>query len=265
MAIDQPQDISTRPPRPRHRMVDRVAALLELVARSREGMTLTELARAVDAPVSSIQGLVNGLLATGYLDERERRYELGTAPYLLNLIAGRHLVNRVDHSVLESINKACGFTTLLAIAVSQHVFYIDNCSIVPRYDYLATNFVRRSLVRSSAGWVLLADFPRRDLFGYLGSLPGEDAERVERFLANLEAIRETGICAAPHTSKVADGVAIAVRQDGRTVGAISVVGPREQIGDHRDEVVDVLTAHRADWERPRSVTSQNGIGSRRLP
>lgn len=251
MAIDSPEDASARPPRPRHRMVDRVAALLEIVARSQGGMSLTELARAVDAPVSSIQGLVNGLVATGYLDERERRYELGTAPYLLNLIAGRHLVNRVDHSVLESINKSCGFTTLLSIVVSQHAFYIDNCSIEHRYDYLATNFIRRSLIRTSAGWVLLADFPRRDLFGYLGSLPEEDAERVGRFLANLEAIRETGICVAPHTSEVADGVSIAVRQDDRTVGAISVVGPSKQIEDHRDELVDLLTAHRIDWERTR--------------
>lgn len=251
MTTDPSEGDSAPTTRRRHRMVDRVAALLEYVARSSDGMTLTELARAVEAPVSSIQGLVNGLVATGYLDERDRRYELGTAPYLLNLIAGRHMVNRVDHSVLESINKACGLTTLLSIAVSTDVFYIDNCSIEPRYDYLATNFIRRSLVRTSAGWVLLAGFPRRDLWGYLASLPADDAERVERFLANLEDIQETGICAAPHISTVADGVSIAVRQDDRTVGAISIVGPEEQIGKRRDELVALLTSHRAEWERPR--------------
>jgi len=229
-------------------MVDRMAAVLEHVARSDQGMTLTELARAVEAPVSSIQGLVNGLVATGYLEERDRRYSLGTAPYLLNLIAGRHLVTSVDHSVLESIHAGCGMTTLLSIAVSTDVFYIDSVSREPRYDYLAKNFVRRSLIRTSAGWVLLADYTRRDLWTYLSSLPAEDEERVERFLANLDEIRETGICAGPHTSEVADGVSLAVREDDRTVGAISIVGPEDDIEQRRGELTRLLREHRDRWE-----------------
>lgn len=58
--------------RPRHRMIDRVAAIMELVARSGSGMTLTAVAKALDAPISSTQGLFNGLVAVGYLDERNR-------------------------------------------------------------------------------------------------------------------------------------------------------------------------------------------------
>jgi DNA-binding IclR family transcriptional regulator len=242
---------ATSPARKRHRMVDRVAALLDHVARSPEGMTLTELARAVDAPVSTIQGLVNGLVATGYLDERGRRYELGTAPYLLNLIAGRQMVTSIGHGPIESINAACGLTALLSIVVSTDVFYIDSCSVEPRYDYLAKNFIRRSLIRTSAGWVLLADFPRRDLWGYLASLPDEDGERVERFLANLDDIRHAGICAGPHSSELADGVSIAVRQNDRTAAAVSIVGTPEQIEERREELVELLVSHRAKWERQR--------------
>ena len=70
-------------------MIDRVAAILELVARSGAGLTLTAVAKALNAPVSSVHGLLNGLVAVGYLDERDRIYTLGTAPYLLNGIAGR--------------------------------------------------------------------------------------------------------------------------------------------------------------------------------
>jgi len=240
---------ATAPPlRRRHRMVDRMAAVLEHVARSDQGMTLTELAREVEAPVSSVQGLVNGLVATGYLEERDRRYSLGTAPYLLNLIAGRRLVTSVDHSVLESIHAGCGMTTLLSIAVSTDVFYIDSVSREPRYDYLAKNFVRRSLIRTSAGWVLLADYTRRDLWTYLSSLPAEDEERVERFLANFDEIRETGICAGPHTSEVADGVSLAVREDDRTVGAVSIVGPEDDIEHRRGELTKLLREHRDRWE-----------------
>lgn len=238
-------------PRKSHRMVDRVAALLEHVARSSAPLTLTELARAVDGPVSSIQGLVNGLVVTGYLDERDRRYVLGTAPYLLNLMADRRMITRVGHDVLESVHLRTGMTTLISVVVHNDVFYIDSCSREPRYDYLAKNFVRRSLIRTSAGWVLLADFSRRDLWAYLAGLPSEDDDRVEAFLAAMDAIRESGFCAAPGISEVADGVSMAVREEGLTVGALSVVGPREEVHARSAELVALLTEHRQAWESRR--------------
>lgn len=236
------------PIRKRHRMVDRVAGILELVARNDDGLSLTEIARLLDSPLSSIQGLVNGLVAAGYLDEYERRYRLGGAPYLLNLMAGRHLVTQVGHRELESVHGDTGLTTLLAVVVGQAVFYVDSCSSTPRYDYLAKNLVRRSLIRTSSGWVLLAGFNRRDLWSYLSGLPAEDEGRVERFLEELEKIQETGVCAAPHISEVADGVAVAVRERGRTVAAVSVVGPHADIRGRRDQLVELLEQHRQAWE-----------------
>ncbi|MBU8813106.1 IclR family transcriptional regulator [Mycolicibacterium goodii] len=236
------------PVRKRHRMVDRVAGILELAARNHDGLTLTELARLLDAPLSSLQGLVNGLVAAGYLDEYDRRYRLGGAPYLLNLMAGRHLVTQVGHRELEAVHADAGLTTLLSVVVGQGVFYVDSCSSTPRYDYLAKNLVRRSLIRTSSGWVLLAGFARRDLWSYLSSLPAEEDENRERFLHELETIQETGVCAAPRISEVADGVAVAVREGGRTVAAVSVVGPHAEIRSRRDELVELLTAHRRRWE-----------------
>jgi DNA-binding IclR family transcriptional regulator len=236
------------PVRKRHRMIDRVAGMLELVARNHDGLTLTEMARMLDSPLSSLQQLANGLVAAGYLDEYERRYRLGGAPYLLNLMAGRHLVTRVGHRELEAVHAESGLTTLLSVVVGQGVFYVDSCSSTPRYDYLAKNVVRRSLIRTSSGWVLLAGMSRRDLWSYLTTLPAEDDDNRERFLNELEAIQQTGICAAPHISEVADGVAVAVREEGRTVAAVSVVGPHADIRSRRDQLVELLARHRERWE-----------------
>lgn len=195
-----------------------------------------------------MQSLVDGLVAAGYLDEVDRRYHLGAAPYLLNLMAGRHLVTQVAHSELEAIHAETALTTLLSVVVGQSVFYIDSCASSPRYDYLAKNFVRRSLIRTSSGWVLLAGFSRRDLWSYLSTLPRDDEERVERFLAELDRLQETGVCAAPHISEVADGVAVAVRERGRTVAAVSVVGPHADIRSRADQLVESLAEHRRHWE-----------------
>lgn len=223
-----------------------------MAARNHDGVTLTEIARSLDSPISSIQGLVNGLVAAGYLDEYERRYRLGGAPYLLNLMAGRHLVTQVGHGELEGVNADSGLTALLAVVVGQSVFYVDSCSPSPRYDYLAKNLVRRSLIRTSSGWVLLAGFSRRDLWSYLSTLPAEDEPLVERFLADLESIQGSGVCAAPQLSDVADGVSVAVRECGRTVAAVSVVGPHAEIRSRRDELVALLEDHRRRWESKNS-------------
>ena len=70
------------PARP-HRTVDRVTGILETVSLSPRGVTLAELAVALDAAKSSIQELTNGLLARGYLTEEDRRFHLGPGPFIL--------------------------------------------------------------------------------------------------------------------------------------------------------------------------------------
>ncbi|MGW8591906.1 IclR family transcriptional regulator [Dietzia sp. NPDC055340] len=237
------------PERPRHRMVDRVASILEAVARSGSGMTLTAIAKALGAPVSSTQGLVNGLVATGYLDERDRVYTLGMAPYLLNVIAGRPPVTQVPHDALEAINEETGMVTVLSAAVGDDLFYVDHVSSDPAYAYLAENRLRRSLLRTSAGWVLLAARENRDLWAYLNARPEADSGRVEAFLEALAQIRETGICAAPHAAeKGADGVSVAVTERGGTIAAVGVIGSRAEIDERRDDLVEILGRHVATWQ-----------------
>src|SRR4029453_14580958 len=66
-----------------HRTVDRVIGIVETVCLSPRGVTLAELAAALDAAKSSIQELTNGLLARGYLIEEDRRFSLGPGPFIL--------------------------------------------------------------------------------------------------------------------------------------------------------------------------------------
>ena len=135
----QSDEVGRARPRSRHRTVDRIAAILEFAARSHAGITLSEIAKKLAAPVSSVQGLINGLVSAGYLEEHDRRYFLGSAPYLLNRLAGRQPVSTVTHSDLEEIHEKTGLTTVLSIAVGQNIFYVDYCSSDPRFAYLAEN------------------------------------------------------------------------------------------------------------------------------
>jgi DNA-binding IclR family transcriptional regulator len=229
-------------------MVDRVAAILELIARSPGGMTLTAVAKALDAPVSSTQGLLNGLVATGYLDERNRIYTLGTAPYLLNVIAGRPPVTSVSHAQLEKLHAEVGQTVALAADVGDDLFYFDHVSSDPHYAYLGENRVRRSLLRTSGGWLLLADREKRDLWSYLNSRPESDAEARRKFLDRLDELRETGVCAAPGVAEDGgDGVSVALREGGRTIATVGVIASVQTITDRAEEFTEVFLRHASRW------------------
>ncbi|MBB3664553.1 DNA-binding IclR family transcriptional regulator [Prauserella sediminis] len=213
-------------------------------------MSLTAISHKVGAPVSSVQGLVNGLVAAGYLDERARTYRLGVAPYFLNLLAGRGVVNRIVHEDLVELHaETDGTTVVLGVAVGSDVVYIDHCSTDPRTAYLAKRFFRRSLIRTSTGWVLLADWEQRDLWAYLETLAPEDEDRIQRFLVEQEKIREDGVAALPAAAEdmEIDGISVPVWERGRVVAAVGVVGPREVLQPRRAEIVDALRRHSGRW------------------
>ena len=55
-----------------HRPTERVLDILELLSNSEEGMTLTELAKALNAPKSSIMPLVHTMTARKFICKRIR-------------------------------------------------------------------------------------------------------------------------------------------------------------------------------------------------
>ncbi|MGV0741683.1 IclR family transcriptional regulator [Mycolicibacterium sp. XJ870] len=238
---------SNAKPRARHRTVDRIAQILEFIARSHDGTTLSEIAKELDAPVSSVQGLVNGLVATGYLDEHNRRYVLGSAPYLLNRLAGRQPASTVTHADLQAIHEQSGLTTVLSIAVGPNIFYVDYCSADPRFAYLAENYVQRSLIRTSAGWVLLAGMDQRDQWAYLRGVEDDERPLIDRFFADLPHIQQSGICAAPNASERGDGISIAVREKDKTVAAVGIISTHEEISARRDELAAILQDGERLW------------------
>lgn len=234
--------------RPNHRMVDRVSAILEATARSRTGLTLTALASHIEAPLSSTQGLANGLVATGYLIERERSYYLGPAPFFLTRIAGSSPVDSVSSEHLTEIHEATGHTVVLAIAVGDGLYYVDHAADSARYSYLAENFVKRSLIRASSGWILLSGMSRRDLWSYLSTLPPEDQPFADEFLDSMKQIQTDQIVVAPAVSTSGiEGIATSVTTGGEVIGSVAVIGDHQEILNDADTISRILIDYRGRW------------------
>jgi DNA-binding IclR family transcriptional regulator len=89
---------------------------------------------------------------------------------------------------------------------------------------------------------------RRDLWSRLSAARTEEEPLVERLLADLPTIQETGLVITPDVSEVEiEGIATAVTVDGRTVAAVACIGDHGEINERKDEIVAVLREARGTW------------------
>ncbi|MBB4678919.1 IclR family transcriptional regulator [Crossiella cryophila] len=237
------------PKRPHHRAVDRIAAILETVATEPQGLGLTQLALRLDAPVSSIQKLVNGLVAVGYLDETDHRFTLGAAPYLLSLRAGRVPARVVRHADLVALSREHRCSAVLAVRLGDASVYVDWAGTDDPFNYLTVRQLRTPLPETAVGRVLLAHLPERERHEVVSAHVGGEAEAALGLLAELAEIREDGFSlgdSGPMLRGIA-AVAAPVWAEGVVVGAVSLAGRREGVGERLPELAEVLVSAVREW------------------
>jgi DNA-binding IclR family transcriptional regulator len=245
----------------RHQAVDRIARILELVAGRVDGLTLSEMAAGMKAPVSSIQSLVNGLVAAGYLDRQQMRYLLGPAPYILTLQAKQMPARSITHDDLVALQLEGNFTVVLGVRVGDDFVYVDEAGDHPQLQYRAQTRARQPLLEATTGWALLAALDDDDLHNYLASHPRQDL--VQQFLEHVSNIRATGVVTAvitgvgprPGGGTQTGVVSTAVRDPrGHVVGAVCIGQDPVFFRDHEDKMIEILLRHTSHWATRRSTS-----------
>ena len=229
------------PARP-HRTVDRVTAILETVSLAPQGVTLAELATALDAAKSSVQELTNGLLARGYLVEDDGRFHLGPGPFILAARTNKIAALSLDHRFVVELNRVLGCNVLVGVRVGDAIVFVDHVGQEsPALTYVARTHARRPLYTSAAGKTLLANLPDEEMYRLLDLAGPERADDVRRFLAELPEIRATGLAFNRGTT-LADAFVVAT----------PLLGPRR-------------LGHRGDQRRGRGTGSRSTRPARRRP
>lgn len=178
------------PPR-HHRTVDRVVAILEMVARHGRDLSLSTISRELDAPRSSVQALTNGLVAAGYLVEHDQKLSLGAGPFVLTLMGNRIAALGLTHSTLEELHRKVGFSVMVGVGVGDSMVYVDQVGDSPTLEFVARNHSRRSLYATASGKIILAELPYKEMDSLLLSAPHSEAAAVQAFLTELPEIRRT--------------------------------------------------------------------------
>jgi DNA-binding IclR family transcriptional regulator len=239
------------PPR-HHRTVDRTVAIMEEASRASNGVSLAELAQRLKAPKTSIQELTNGLLATGYLVERDRRFLLGPGAYVLSLATAGGPLREVKHEELERAQERVGMTLFLGTRVGDDHVFVDRAGEDVLMDFVSATRPRRPLLITATGKVILSYMPQAERNEFLRRKEDEEPEVVAAFLEELPEIRERRL-AFNRARTVPGRYAVAsplLGPDGAYVATLCAVGPTE-VEQILDEVGARLIAAVDQWRWPR--------------
>jgi DNA-binding IclR family transcriptional regulator len=243
-----------------HRTVDRVTRILEEVV-YRPGMTFAELARALDAPKSSVHGFVSGLLANGWLFELDRRFYLGPAVYGLTLVSGQIRAGTVTHENLEALRDAADAAVFVGVRAGEHLIYIAEVGSDPVVGFDARSNIRRGLLSTAGGKALLAARPDSEIEAYLRRRDPDDSELVRHFLDELDEIRTSRIATNVRQSGTRFAVATTVNHQspGNAVASITLVGSTADLEPRQKKLSKLLLKHVDAWATERPVTPREAI------
>lgn len=221
-----------------HRTVSRVVGILEAVA-ARGSMRVYEISAELDAPNTSVFGLVKGLVATGYLTEEPDGYRLGPALGAL-LLPARPDLESAAAPVISELRDTFAETVMVGVAVGDSLIYVTSAESPQRIRYAAPLQMRRPLYPPSAGKVLLAQRSEKRRERYLASLDLTDAQHAAA-LEELRTVRERGVAFnRGETLPDVSAAARPIRSGEDVVGALAVAGPTPRIEPRLDEVAHVL-------------------------
>lgn len=238
-------------------VISRAVAILRVLARHRDGLSLGQIAKQVDLPRSTVQRIVHSLVAEDMvmLVGAEGGFQLGSEIQLL-AAAGRNDVVDAARPVIRALSQETGETVDLAQLRDSAMIFIDQIVGSHRLRTAATVGELFPLVCSAngkAGLAMLDDATARRL---AQAELGADAEIVDAFMQELVTVRSRGYAydLDQHTTGISAVGAAFVDRDQR-VYAVSIPVPTPRFEVHRE----ILTAKLIDAvDRIRARLSADG-------
>ena len=240
--------------------VGRIILVLEALSGAANTATLSQLAAKIDAPKTSLVGLLAGLTAEGCLErDLTGRYRLGPrfVSLAMQVTSGRDLVT-LTRPILTELVGATGETAVLgALAPDQETaVYLHKLESDNPIRYAVTVGERRDLYCTGVGKVLLADFEPSRLQRYLKSATRRRYTSttiigVRALQTELSRVKKSGI-ARTKNERIpgASGIAAPIfGSDGSVVAALLIAGPTERMQNHSKTNEKILRRAAAECSR----------------
>lgn len=227
--------------------VERIFAVLDHLAVERSGDSLAGIARKVEAPKTSMVGLLAGMLDCGYLQrDQQGTYSLG--PRMLSLamrVTAKTELTVLARPLLARLVEQTGETALLGtLAPDADVsMYIDKVESSNPVRYTVALGERRELYTSAIGKLLLAhmDKARRDKYlrtERLRAFTPNTITSVRQLRGELEQILRDGF-SRTNSELVIGASAVAAPvfgPHGKLLVGIGLAGPSHRIHANRPKL-----------------------------
>ncbi len=232
-----------------HRPTERVLDILELLSNSESGMTLTELAKALDAPKSSIMPLVHTMRARNFIfmQSDTLRYSIGVAAYTIGVSYNNHQTSlQFIKQEMEHISSICKETCQLGIQSRNMILYIAKMESSQPIRLISSVGKQLPLYCTSLGRALLAyksEEEIRNMFTTpLKSYTANTIKSVDELLTELKITRKRGYALErEETNLMINCIAVSLNLHNIPVAAISVSIPTFRFSEQKiQETTTVL-------------------------
>lgn len=180
--------------------VDRAIQILELFTGPLTELGITEIAQRMGLGKSTVYGLVNTLLAAGYLEQNpdNKRYRLGLKLFQLgSIVQERMNVREIALPYLRMISEEFGMTVHMGLYRDWEVVYIDKVD-APNTRIVYSQVGKRApMYCTGIGKAVLANLKEGDIRYILDTQPREALTRytitdIPKLMEELRKIRENG-------------------------------------------------------------------------
>lgn len=215
--------------------VARAVAVMRLVAEADPDVSLSQIAHALELPVSTVHRLLHLLVDEGIVEQRSRHaYAAGAEFFRIGaLVTGRISLASIARPFMQELVEACDEYCLLCLYLpaERKIMVADTVSSSHPLSYIRDRFVPISPAWGATGRSILAHLPESEIVAVhaaAGPSPasGRKLPPLPEFLAELARIRARGYA---HTrgQKVAGAVGFgtALFQGGRVVASLCLTVP----------------------------------------
>ncbi len=226
------------------RAMTRVLQLFAALSRTPKGMTLSQIARALDVPKSTLVSMLRALVADGFLVSQGPIYQLGSSAFRLaaQIMSAFSLPSLMRNHV-GLLAEMTGETVGLGVAdwETGRVIYIEAEQSPRMVLYAMRAGISAPLYASAAGRVILAYSPSKLVEPYLNrrsfpALTSKTQTDPAALRQQLVEIRERGYCLSSG-ELLADTAAMAAPvfgAYGELLGALMIGAPIERMRAHEN-------------------------------
>ncbi len=214
------------------RSLIRTLRILDYVAKHPEKATLAKLSQDLEAPKSSLLGLLRALCDHGYLNAVSGAYQLGSASFALaNAILPGFTISLIAKPIMRRLMEQTGETVLIAIFDREafEIVYVDSVESQNPIRYTVPIGTRRPLYCTSSGRIFLAYSDEGYIDSYLRNrrfdkLTSRTMTSAKELRASLDTIRKQGFAySVGEFSLEVVGAAAPIFEQGRKLNAVLIL------------------------------------------